>query len=118
MERFIGNPKDGKARASINGTWKLDISVNNNPKGSDLFVEKLTREEDEENEGNTDFGHAYSTVKINKKVKFIMDTGCGHDFISQRKARELDLNVHERPDGWVHLSQIIQLRHFSAGSFA
>ena len=28
-----------------------------------------------------------------KSVRFIMDTGCGHDLISQRKVRELDLET-------------------------
>ena len=38
LERFIGNPKAGSARASINGTWKLEIAVNKNPKSSELFT--------------------------------------------------------------------------------
>ena len=41
LERSIENPKAGHASASINGTWKLEISVNRNPKSSELFVEKL-----------------------------------------------------------------------------
>ena len=39
LERFMENPQEGKAPASINGTWKLNISINNNPKAPDLFVE-------------------------------------------------------------------------------
>ena len=27
LERFIGNPKAGSAKASIDGTWKLEIAV-------------------------------------------------------------------------------------------
>ena len=104
LERFIGNPKAGSAKASINGTWKLEIAVNKNPKSSELFTEKIIKDEDEDNEGNSDLGHAYSTVKISKKVKFIMDTGCGYDLISQRKARELDLDVHEGSDRMVFLT--------------
>ena len=104
LERFIGNPKDGSAKASIDGTWKLEIAVSKNPKSSDLFIEKITKDEDDDNEGNSDLGYAYSTVKISKKMKFIMDTGCGYDLISHRKARELDLDVHEGNDRMVFLT--------------
>ena len=104
LERFIGNPKDGSAKSSIDGTWKLEIAVSKNPKSSDLFIEKITKDEDEDNEGNSDLGYAYSTVKISKKMKFIMDTGCGYDLISHRKARELDLDVHEGNDRMVFLT--------------
>ena len=55
LERFIGNPKDGSAKASIDGTWKLEIAVSKNPKSSNLFIEKITKDEDEDNEGNSDF---------------------------------------------------------------
>ena len=55
-------------------------------------------------EGNSDLGYAYSTVKISKKLKFIMDTGCGYDLISRRKARELDLDVLEGDDRMVFLT--------------
>ena len=51
LERFGGNPKAGSAKASINGTWKLEIAVNKNPKSSELFTEKLIKEEDDDNEG-------------------------------------------------------------------
>ncbi len=104
LERFIGNPKDGNAKASINGTWKLEIAVNKNLKSSELFTEKIVKEEEDDNEGSSDLGHAYSTVKISKKMKFIMDTGCGYDLISHRKARELDLDVHEGNDRMVFLT--------------
>ena len=105
LERFIiGNPKDGSAKASIDGTWKLEIAVSKNPKSSNLFIEKITKDEDDDNEGNSDLGYAYSTVKISKKMKFIMDTGCGYDLISHRKARELDLDVHEGNDRMVFLT--------------
>ena len=43
-------------------------------------------------------------MKISKKMKFIMDTGCGYDLISHRKARELDLDVHEGNDRMVFLT--------------
>ena len=104
LERFIGNPKDGSAKASIDGTWKLEIAVSKNPKSSDLFIEKITKDEDDDNKGNSDLGYAYSTVKISKKMKFIMDTGCGYDLISHRKARELDLDIHEGNDRMVFLT--------------
>ena len=104
LERFVGNPKEGSAKASINGTWKLEIAVNNNPKSSELFTEKIIKEEDDDNEGNTDLGYAYSTIKVNKKMKFIMDTGCGYDLISRRKARELDLDIQEGDDRMVFLT--------------
>ena len=104
LERFIGNPKDGSAKASIDGTWKLEIAVSKNPKSSNLFIEKITKDEDEDNEGNSDLGYAYSTVEISKRMKFIMDTGCGYDLISHRKARELDLDVHEGNDRMVFLT--------------
>ena len=98
LERFVGNPKAGRGKASINGTWKLEIAVNKNPKSSELFTEKVIEEEDDDNEGNPDLGYAYSTVEISKKMKFIMDTGCGYDLISKRKAGELDLDVVEGDD--------------------
>lgn len=44
---------------------------------------------------------ASTTVKIQNKVKFIMDTGCGYDLISQRKERELDLTIFEGNDRMV-----------------
>ena len=54
--------------------------------------------------GNTDLASAYSTVKIQKKAKFIMDTGCGYDLISHRKARELDLDTYEGEDRMVFMT--------------
>lgn len=45
LERSIVNPKKGNARATINGTWKLDITVNKNADASNLFVEKFYRDE-------------------------------------------------------------------------
>ena len=104
LERSISNPKKGHARATINGTWKLDITVNRNMNAPNLFIEKFYREEDEDNEGNSDLSSAYSTVKVNKKVKFIMDTGCGYDLIHQRKARELDLHTNEGEDKMVFMT--------------
>ena len=56
LERFIGNPKDGSAKASIDGTWKLEIAVSKNPKSSDLFIERIIKDEDDDNEGNSDLG--------------------------------------------------------------
>ena len=105
LERSIDNPKKGNAKATSNGTWKLDITVNKDPNSPDLFIEKkFYRDEDEDNEGNSDLANAQSTVKISKKVKFIMDTGCGYDLISQRKAQELGLNVHEGNDRMVFMT--------------
>ena len=82
----------------------MEIAVNKNPKSSELFTEKLIKEEDDDNEGSSDLGYAYSTVKISKKMKFIMDTGCGYDLISRRKAKELDLDVLEGDDRMVFLT--------------
>ena len=83
----------------------MEVAVNKNPKSSELFTEKIIREEDDDNEGNADLGYAYSTVKMSKKMKFIMDTGCGYDLISRRKARELDLDVLEGDDRMVFLTE-------------
>ena len=104
LERSIDNPKKGNAKATINGTWKLDITVNKDPNSPDLFIEKFYRDENEDNEGNSDLANAQSTVKISKKVKFIMDTGCGYDLISQRKAIELGLKVQEGNDRMVFMT--------------
>lgn len=104
LERSVSNPKKGNARATINGTWKLDVTVNKNVNSPDLFIERFYRDEDEDNEGNSDLPSASSTVKIIKKVKFIMDTGCGYDLISQRKARELDLHTYEGDDKMVFMT--------------
>ena len=104
LERSIENPKKGNARATINGTWKLEVTVNKDVNSPNLFIEKFYRDENEDNEGNSDMANAYSTVKIGKKVKFIMDTGCGYDLISQRKAQELGLNVVEGNDRMVFMT--------------
>ena len=56
------------------------------------------------NEGNSDMASAYTTVKIQTKVKFIMDTGCGYHLIPQRKARELDLMIFEGNDRMVFMT--------------
>lgn len=39
-----------------------------------------------------------------KSVRFIMDTGCGHDLISQRKVRELDLEAFLDNDGMTFMT--------------
>ena len=123
LERSISNPKKGHARATINGTWKLDVTVNRNTNASNLFIEKFYREEEEDNEGNSDLSSAYSTVKVSKKVKFIMDTGCGYDLISQRKARELDLQTYEGEDKMVFMTangitETREVAKFSVDSFS
>ena len=41
-----------------------------------------------------------SAESSDKSVRFIMDTGCGHDLISQRKVKELDLETFL--DKWWH----------------
>ncbi len=104
LERSIENPKKGNARATINGTWKLDVTVNRDANSTDLFIEKLYRDESDDNDGNSDLVNAQSTVKISKKVKFIMDTGCGYDLISQRKAQELGLKTLEGNDRMVFMT--------------
>ena len=104
LERSISNPKKGNAKATITGTWKLDITVNKNQSSPDFFIEKFYREEDDDNEGNSELANAYSTVKINKKVQFIMDTGCGYNLISRRKARELDLRTYGGDDRMVFMT--------------
>ena len=104
LEKSIFNPKKGNARATINGTWKLDVTVTKNMNSPDLSIEKFYRDDHEDNEGNSDLPSANSTVKMNKKVKFIMDTGCGYDLISQRKARELDLHTYEGDDKMVFMT--------------
>ena len=123
LERSIVNPKKGHARATINGTWKLDVTVNRNMDAPDLFIEKFYREEDEDNEGNSDLSSAYSTVKVSKKVKFIMDTGCGYSLISQRKVRELDLQTYEGEDNMVFMTangitETKEVAKFSVDSFS
>ena len=104
LERSIRDPKRGSARATINGTWKLDISVNKDQNSHQLFVEKFYHSEDEDDMGNTDLANAQSTVQIKKKMKFIMDTGCGYDLISRRKAAELDLPISEGNDRMVFMT--------------
>lgn len=104
LERSVSNPKKGNGRATINGTWKLGITVNKNRNSPDLFIEKFYRDEDNDNEGNSDFANANTTVMINEKVKFIMDAGCGYDLISQRKAKELNLNTYEGDDRMVFMT--------------
>lgn len=48
--------------------------------------------------------NAYSTVKVKKKMKFIMDTRCGYDLISQRKAQELGIPTCEGNDRMVFMT--------------
>ena len=104
LERSIEDPKKGNAKATINGTWKLDISVNKDPNSHHLFVEKFYHAENDDDMGNTDLANAQSTVQVKKKMKFIMDTGCGYDLISRRKARELDLPINEGNDRMVFMT--------------
>eukprot|EP00434_Breviolum_minutum_P024742 symbB.v1.2.021852.t1/scaffold1913.1/size122320/8 len=103
LERAVINPKRGNAKGTLNGTWKIDITVNRDQRANELFVERFYRCEDDDM-GNTDLASAYSTVKIQKKAKFIMDTGCGYDLISHRKARELDLDTYEGEDRMVFMT--------------
>ena len=39
-----------------------------------------------------------------KSVRFIVDTGCGHDLISQRKVKELDLETFLDNDGMTFMT--------------
>ena len=39
-----------------------------------------------------------------RSVRFIMDTGCGHDLISQRKVRELDLETFRDNEGMTFMT--------------
>ncbi|MCV6575456.1 MAG: retropepsin-like domain-containing protein, partial [Cohaesibacter sp.] len=66
--------------------------------------EKFYQDEDDDNMGNTDLASAQSTVQIKKKMKFIMDTGCGYDLISRRKATELDLPIIDGNDRMVFMT--------------
>ena len=104
LERSIRDPRKGNAKATINGTWKLDISVNRDQNSHQLFEEKFYQDEDDDNMGNTDLASAQSTVQIKKKMKFIMDTGCGYDLISRRKATELDLPFVDGNDRMVFMT--------------
>ena len=70
LERAVINPKKGNAKGTLNGTYGRLISQLTGIKGPTiLFVEKFYRCEDDDM-GNTDLASAYSTVKIQKKVKF------------------------------------------------
>ena len=58
-----------------------------------------------------------------KSVRFIMDTGCGHDLISQRKVKELDLETFLDNDGMTFMTangltdsnEITMMEHESLG---
>ena len=94
------NPKKGNAKGTLNGTWKIDITVNRDQRANDLFVERFYRCEDDDM-GNTDLASAYSTVKIQKKVKFIMDTGCGYDLIYHIERRGNSTSIPTKAKiGW------------------
>ena len=45
-----------------------------------------------------------SAESSNKSVRFIMDTGCGHDLISQRKVKELGLETFLDNDGMTFMT--------------
>ena len=45
-----------------------------------------------------------SAEPSNKSVRFIMDTGCGHDLISQRKVKELGLETFLDNDGMTFMT--------------
>ena len=45
-----------------------------------------------------------SAEPSNKSVRFIMDTGCGHDLISQRKVKELELETFLDNDGMTFMT--------------
>ena len=50
LERAVINPKKGNAKGTLNGTWKIDITVNRDQRANDLFVEKFYRCEDDDME--------------------------------------------------------------------
>ena len=45
-----------------------------------------------------------SATTSGKSARFIMDTGCGHDLISQRKVKELDLETFLDNDGMTFMT--------------
>lgn len=90
LERSTVNPKKGNARARINGTWKLDITVNKDHKSPDLFIEKFYRDEDEDNEGNSDLPNANTTAMIKRRS-------------NSSWTRDVDMisSLRERPRNWI-----------------
>ena len=70
----------------INVKWKSDRIVEDMVKTT---TKRLKRVE----------GTCVSANTSGKSVRFIMDTGCGHDLISQRKVKELGLETYLENDG-------------------
>ena len=75
----------------INVKWKTDRIIEDMVKTT---TKRLSRVE----------GTCVSANTSGKSVRFIMDTGCGHDRISQRKVKELGLETYLDNDGMTFMT--------------
>ena len=94
-KNIMGNKSETKVVVGngvhINVKWKSDRIVEDIVKTT---TKRLSRVE----------GTCVSANASGKSVRFIMDTGCGHDLISQRKVKELGLETYLDNDGMTFMT--------------
>ena len=75
----------------INVKWKSDRIIEDMVKTTTKRLKQIE-------------GTCVSANTSGKSVRFIMDTGCGHDLISQRKVKELGLETYLDNDGMTFMT--------------
>ncbi len=75
----------------INVKWKSDQIVEDMVKTTSKRIKRVE-------------GTCVSANASGKAARFIMDTGCGHDLISQRKVKELGLETYLDNDGMTFMT--------------
>ena len=75
----------------INVKWKSDRIIEDMVKTTTKRLKQIE-------------GTCVSANASGKSVRFIMDTGCGHDLISQRKVKELGLETYLDNDGMTFMT--------------
>ena len=94
-KNIMGNKSETKVMIGngvhINVKWKSDRIIEDMVKTT---TKRLKRVE----------GTCVSANTSGKSVRFIMDTGCGHDLISQRKVKELGLETYLDNDGMTFMT--------------
>ena len=91
---MLEDGKDGDriAHLRVPGTSRV-VSIIFYDGEDDLMVKKLNVQESRKIIEQGTFKCMVQPVHIRKKIKFLMDTGCGHDLISQRKIQKHELET-------------------------
>ena len=79
-----------------------DVYINVKWKGSEIVEDMVKMNKKRIPKGKTPYAASADTP--GKSVRFIMDTGCGHDLISQRKVKELGLETFLDNDGMTFMT--------------